>query len=432
MIKKALITISFLFVLLFVAVEAQNQEPVTYTLSDYRTEALNYSLQLKQSAATTKYYDANRKTARSNFFPQIDFAGSYQYTINNVEFFAGQNLEHDAYSVGVTAAQSIYSGGAVINRYKASLIEKEISKLNEELTYENIIHSADILYWTACANRDLLRLSEEFLRINQSLEKIVQERFDYGMVSRTDLLMIQSSTKDAEYSLSNIRNTYKISLQNLNIFMGKSPNAPIELSDSITGYVTLPVKYTYQNAIESRPEYSIASLNVKLQEKNINLTKSKYNPNLSIGFKEGWGTKMINIDGSNLFEHVAFAHLNIPLIRFGGRFSDVSAQKALLITKQLETQQVIDNIKKEMSNSWSSYVEYTRQIEIAQQGSQIAVRNLELNTLSYTEGKLPILDVLSAQQTWVQSYNRLINTWFNQKVAITDYNRAIGSGLSGK
>ena len=57
---------------------------------------------------------------------------------------------------------------------------------------------------------------------------------------------------------------------------------------------------------------------------------------------------------------------------------------------------------------------------------KIAEENLDLNTFSYTEGKLPIIDVLSAQVTWIQSYSSLIQTWLQQKVSLADYNKAIG------
>ena len=63
---------------------------------------------------------------------------------------------------------------------------------------------------------------------------------------------------------------------------------------------------------------------------------------------------------------------------------------------------------------------------MAEEACKIAEENLDLNTFSYTEGKLPIIDVLSAQVTWIQSYSSLIQTWLQQKVSLADYNKAIG------
>ena len=42
------------------------------------------------------------------------------------------------------------------------------------------------------------------------------------------------------------------------------------------------------------------------------------------------------------------------------------------------------------------------------------------------EGRLTILDVLSAQLTWVQAYTNLIQSYYEQKIALADYRKATG------
>ena len=74
-----------------------------------------------------------------------------------------------------------------------------------------------------------------------------------------------------------------------------------------------------------------------------------------------------------------------------------------------------DQISQEVANSWTSLTENTKQIDVAEEACKIAEENLDLNTFSYKEGKLPILDVLSAQLSWIQSYSSLIQTWYQQK-----------------
>jgi outer membrane protein TolC len=68
-------------------------------------------------------------------------------------------------------------------------------------------------------------------------------------------------------------------------------------------------------------------------------------------------------------------------------------------------------------------------IVVARDNYSIAQKNLDLNTFSYTEGNLTILDVLSAQITWVQSYSSLIQAMYNQKISIIDYSKAAAIDL---
>ena len=85
-----------------------------------------------------------------------------------------------------------------------------------------------------------------------------------------------------------------------------------------------------------------------------------------------------------------------------------------------------DQISQEVANSWTSLTENTKQIDVAEEACKIAEENLDLNTFSYKEGKLPILDVLSAQLSWIQSYSSLIQTWYQQKASLAQYNKAVG------
>ena len=91
-----------------------------------------------------------------------------------------------------------------------------------------------------------------------------------------------------------------------------------------------------------------------------------------------------------------------------------------------------DQISKEVAKAWTSLTENTRQISIAEENCKLAEENLDLNTFSYTEGKLTILDVLSAQLTWIQAYTNLIQSYYEQKIALADYRKATGIRYLGQ
>ena len=87
-------------------------------------------------------------------------------------------------------------------------------------------------------------------------------------------------------------------------------------------------------------------------------------------------------------------------------------------SSEYEKLQLIDNITQEIMTAWTNIVESASQIDIARANLEVARENLSLNTFSYNEGLLTILDVISAQLSWLQAYT-------NQKVAIAAYHKAI-------
>lgn len=415
--------------LLAVSLSLSAQEP-DLTITEYKNRVLEYSQQVKQSAEQRKSMQEAVKAAKTGFFPQVDLSGNFQYRINKYDMSFGDmasiSMDPKTYSVEAGVAQNIYDGGATYNKYKAAQVQKNIAEKSEELTIDNVIYAADVNYWSASAQKEMYEVMIQYVDIIKALRDLLVNRFDDGLISKTDLLQVEARLKDAELQKIGAYKSYQLALQNLNILMGIAPMDKIEVADSITTYLSLPLRMGMDEVMENRPEYSIANFQIDYQKRQLNLVKSKYNPKLAIGFKESWGTQMLNISGTTMWNSIAYASVSIPVFHWGARFKEVNSQKAVIRSQEFARQISIDQITKEVSNAWTNVTENTKQINVAESAVQIAVENLDLNTFSYNEGKLPILDVLSAQLNWIQSYSSLIQSWYQQKVSLADYNKAVG------
>ena len=402
------------------------------TAAEYKEKVLEYSRQIKQSSEERIAMQHAIKAAKTAFFPAVDFSGRYEYRINKYELGMGDGIpgiemDHNTYSLGATVSQPIYAGGQIYNNYKAAEIQGQIATEAEELTTDNIVYAADMNYWSVAARKGMYGVMTQYVDIVQELANVLTLRFQDGQISKTDLLQVQARLKEAELNKSAAYKDYQIALQNLNVLMGVPPMEPITITDSITMVLPLPMQVGESAALENRPDYLISKLNIEYQKRQINLSKAKYNPTLSVGFQGTWGTPMLNVKGSdNLWTPAVFASLKIPLFRWGARFKEVNSQKAVLRSKEYAMDNTRDQITQEVANAWTSLTENTKQIDVAEEACKIAEENLDLNTFSYNEGKLPIVDVLSAQLSWIQSYSSLIQTWYQQKASLAQYNKAIG------
>lgn len=409
-----------------------NAQDKPITAGDYKEKVLEYSRQIKQSAEERVAMQQAVKAAKTAFFPAVDFSGNYQYRINKYAMSMGDGIpgiemDHNTYSLGATVSQPIYAGGQIYNNYKATQIQGEIATKAEELTTDNIIYAADLNYWSAAAGKGMYEVMCQYVEIVQQLANVLTIRFEDGQISKTDLLQVQSRLKEAELNKSMAYKDYQIALQKLNVLMGVPPFTPVEIANAITLVQPLPLQVGEEAAMENRPDLMISKLNIDYQKRQINLSKAKYNPTLAVGFQGTWGTPMLNLKGSeNLWTPAVIASLKIPLFHWGARFKEVNAQKALLRSKEYAMDNTRDQISQEVANAWTSLTENTKQINVAEDACKIAEENLDLNTFSYNEGKLPILDVLSAQLSWIQSYSSLIQTWYQQKTSLAQYNKAVG------
>ncbi|MGL4518913.1 MAG: TolC family protein [Phocaeicola sp.] len=404
------------------------QTTVTYT--EFEQRMLEYSQTLKQSVAQRTAMQKAMQVAKTAFLPSVDGGGTYQYRINSLDLdFGGAKvgLDHNTYNLELGVSQPIYAGGTIHNSYQASKIQAQMADKSIELTTDNLIYAAQASYWGTAAQQEMYQTMSEYVATIQELVKILQYKYDDGLISKTDLIQMQARLKEAELQQSGSYQAYQVALQNMNVLMGVDPLAELTLGSSVAEVTPTIDHIGADVALAMRPDMKISQLDIDYQKRQIKLAAGKYNPTLAVGFKQSWGTQMINISGETVWNSNVYASLSVPILRWGARFKTVAAQKAVLLTKQYAMQDKQDQINKEVAQAWTNMNEYKRQLGLAKENCALAEENLELNTFSYTEGKLTILDVLSAQLTWIQAYSTLIQTQYQEKLSLADYRKAVGA-----
>lgn len=417
-----------IYLALFISLWAGMVSAQPLSVAQYRMKVLDYNQDVKTSQEAVKSALYSLKGIKTGFFPKLDVTGNYSYQVETLEFFPGTDLKHDNYGIEAGLVQNVYSGSAVRKQYDAAKLQHAIAQLGVEYTVDNMIYAADVNYWTVVANRDLYELSQRFVKIVGELYDIVNKRFEEGAISKTDVLMVQNRLKEAELQLNTSVMNYKTAVQALNIMMGAEAMAEVILSDSIQQTIWVPDQFSLEKALEKRADYQVALMDIQLAKLQTGMVKSKYLPQLAVGIKEKYGTTMINIDGSANFSTIAFAQLNVPVFHWGERRHNVRLSRTQEENKELERSKLRDQVSRELNKAWTSVSEIAKKLDIVYSSLDIAKSTLVLNTFSYNEGRLPILDVLSAQVSWLQAYTNVVSVNYQYKVALAEYVKALGSG----
>ena len=398
----------------------------TLSVEQYRQKVLEYNQDIQKSQQAVNGALYSLKGIKTGFFPKLDITGNYSYQLEKVEFLPGTDLKHDNYGVEAGLVQNVYSGSAVRKQYDVAKLQHAIAQLSVEHTVDNMIYAADVSYWSVAANRNLYELSEQFVQIVRELYEIVNKRFEEGAISKTDVLMVQNRLKEAELQLNTNSTNYKTALQSLNIMMGVEPDAAVVLTDSIQKVLWVPKQEGLNKALERRADYQSAIMGIEMAKLQTDMARSKYLPQLAVGIKEKYGTTLLNVDGKAQWATTAYAQINIPVFHWGEMRQNVRLSRTQEWTKELERSQLKDQVSKELNNAWLNVIEISKKLEIVYSSLDIAKDNLTLNTFSYNEGKLPIIDVLSAQVSWLQAYTNVVSVNYQYKVALAEYAKALG------
>lgn len=395
------------------------------TLKEYQNQVVDYSNSLKIADEKTAASLSKIKASRSGYFPSLDLDAGANYLVGMPKLM-GLELKDYTYNATLTLQQNVYAGGAVRNQTKAARIENQLTVLSREATLDNVIYVAQVTYWAFSASYEQLEISREYVRIVNTLFQVVKERFENGYVSRTDLLMVETRLNEAKIQETAAEKLYMSSLQNLNTRLGNDEIESFMAVDALFSIDSIDYSSTLEDALARRPDYLMAKTDVKLQEQLVRLSRSKFNPKFVVGIQGVYGTPTINVSGQGSLYGIAFASLNVPILAWGERRNTVAQAKSSAISAEWSLLDAKDVVNNDLSNSQISLRQSFQEATIAIANLLISQDNLELNTYSYAEGKLPILDVLQAQLSWIQAYTASVSSCYNYHTAVSAYYKALG------
>ena len=420
--KTQLITLS----LLLLGLTAEAQQP-SLSRETYRNKVEAYSQILKQQKLKTMAGTEARKIAHTGFLPKIDINADGTLNMSDLNAWnepVGEYRNHTYQGVFIVS-QPLYMGGALNAQHKIAQADERLNQLNEELTIDQIHYQSDAVYWNASASQAMLQAADKYQNIVKQQYDIIQDRFNDGMISRTDLLMISTRLKEAELQYIKARQNYRLALQKLNILMGEEPNNPVDSLYTIDA-ASAPVQIlSLENVLQRRADYESTEVNIMKSQAQRKAALSQFNPQLNMYFSGGWATATPNLGYDVSFNPIVGINLNIPIFRWGARFKTNRQQKAYINIQKLQQSYVADNINEELSAALTKLTETEYQVKTAKETMNLANENLDLVSFSYNEGKANMVDVLSAQLSWTQAYTNLINAYLSEKMAVAEYRKVI-------
>lgn len=396
------------------------QEPIT--VESYRDAVLRYDYDMKIAERLSESSFRDMRRTQAGFLPQLSASAGFEADFRRSRTDAGLAKPY-SFNVQPTVSQTVYAGGKVRNAYRRAQTDYEISLCSASDAGLQTVYAAEYGYWNLAADIALLEAARRYVGIIESLLGVVDSRFEDGYISKSDVLMVRARKNEAQYSLRTQERIYFSSLHDFNIRMGSDPSAAVALADSILTWVRLPVRRSVDEILRSRPDYMAARLQIRGREYDVHLAGADFYPSVSAGVTGVWNTLSPNLTGSTRVDGYAFVRLSVPIFGWGQRRNSILSASALAESARLEMLRLEDEIARQESDAWSVIVESAMQLRQSYDGLSIAAENLSLSTFAYNEGQLTVLDVLSAQLSWIQIYTNTISAARALRLAIADYRR---------
>ena len=304
--------------------------------------------------------------------------------------------------------------------------EKELASNESDRIKSNTLHDADIYYWNAVAQHELVFVAQAFRTSIQQLVDVVRHRVEVEYIDRNDLLMAEVKLNDADFQLLQTRDNAEIARLALNSFAGVNPSDTLPIDHSVIALKQfIPLSDEIDNAITSRPEYRIAKNKIELQESSRKIADAHFLPQFHIGVDGSYSSPGYNFKSDLDPNYAIYAKLSIPLFEWGKRKSTRNASSYAINMAQQNLSKTQDKIRLEIQTAHYNYKQAIDKVELTESSLSKASESEQMAMERYKEGNVSIVEVINAQLYHQQAQVNYIQSKLNAQMAKTDFERAI-------
>ncbi|PQJ16092.1 TolC family protein [Aureicoccus marinus] len=431
------ILVTLVLVLGFFQAHAQ-EEPTSFSLQ----EAIDYALKYNYSIlnADRDLLDAQKQKWEviASGLPQISAAVSYQnqlkQPVNQIpaEFFGGEPGtfaevvfgQPQSVTAFATLTQQIFDGSYIVG-VQATQTFLRYSENNKKKTDQEVLQSVVEAYGNVLLAQESVLIFRKNLA---TLEKNLYETkriFENGLGDQESVDQLQITFTSVENQLKNAERLEKITLQMLNVLLGREVGSELVLTDKLNELTQSQINYNLLESdlvLENNIDYQIVENLNDQRRLELKLAKSRALPTLNAfvnyGFS-GFGEQFnfLQREQDWFASSVLGIDLRVPIFSSLGR--SASTQRAKIAyekakTQKKETEQLI---WLQHETAKSNYILAIEEYNTSKKNLELAERIEGQNQVKYSEGVASSFELrqaqtqlYSAQQEYLQNMVRVINS----------------------
>ena len=425
----------------------------TYTLEQLLDSARHNNITLRNAQRGIDAAQQQRKEAFTKYFPTVSGTGTWfnanrgmaKMDVNPSEYISPElgaalatSLPAEALAAmgspisvsmikngtiaGINAVQPVFAGGQIINGNKLAKIGEDVSRLQFQLSENEVEKQTEQYYWQIVSLQEKLKTIAAVETMLSDIHKDVDVAVRAGVAMRNDLLQVQLRQNNTESQKLKLQNGLSIVRLLLAQFCGLSSDSfTVSMGDAFT-VASIPQQQDHLQALLQTPEYQLLQKQVEAASLQKKMVIGQNLPTIAVGA----GYNYHNLLDNNRTFGMIFATVSVPI-------SDWWGGSHAIKRKKIEYQKAIDEqhdkaqlLQIRMQNAWNSVVESRLQLDIAQRSIEQAEENLRLNRDYYRAGTSKMSDLLEAQLLYQQSLDRRTDAYADYQNKLLEYRQATG------
>jgi outer membrane protein len=385
---------------------------------------------LEAERARLRAIDEEISQARSNFLPSLtgDLDTGYRKINPKLKggapaLVAGTRTHHPG-TYGLSLNQTLFRGFRTLNAIREA--EANIKSGRETLrsVQQTTLLDAVIAYMDVLRDQAIVRLREGNVRVLSEQLKATKDRFEVGEVTKTDVAQAEARRSGATSQLSLAQSNFKTSRAIYERVIGHPPSNLIE-PNPIDSLLPHALQAAMRTSEDENPNISAALFAEQASRYVIKQIIGEMLPEVSIEARiQDTMEPTLGLDRES--QHTLFGRVTVPLYSRGEPSSRARAARQINQQRQKEIDDARAEIRAFVIAAWGRLVSARAQIE--SDLAQVSANKIALNGVKEEEkvGQRTILDVLDAEQEFLDSQVTLVSTKRDKVVAAYGLLSAIG------
>ncbi len=409
-----------------------------WTLDDCISHAKTHNIDILRQQLQNLSLKEDITVAKGNYFPDFSFNASEGISFTRGAFNASTGITTSSSNftnLGFNTSVTLFSG----NRNNYTLQQAKLAVQKGEIDIERFALDLSLQitnqYLQVLFNKGLLGIALEQKDISDQEVKRLTKLHEAALRSKSELLQIQSTNATDIKNVVEAQNTLNNSLIQLKQLLDINNIDGFDISEiNVSTYdaqaVFVDPNTVFENALQNNPTIAATSLQYKIDEKNIKISKSALYPSLSLN--AGYSTSFFGIEGGNnlFFEQLRNNQtqnislgLNVPIFsRFSTRSNIDKAKVALELTKTELTNQKSE-LKNRIAIAHNDVMTAKAVLKAAETASQAQTEVFTIDQQKYREGYMTSEDYLLSKGNYVRAESELERAKYDYifKLKVLDY-----------
>ena len=403
-------------------IQISKEDTNSITASNYGVLSLNSNISRTNHAG---YVFMGKLSSREATFKDFGFSQMNE-GINTTPKDLNYPGDRTAINNFVSYDLPLFTGFKLENYKDISKLQEKANEILYNLDKKNLELEVLKAYNGAVLSKDYLKTMKNAQKNIEFIHNSAQEFHKNGLVTKIDVNEAKVYMLNVNSKLVEAENNFNLSLAYLKFLTSN------ELINDVEGIQNIYFDFEneeelYKKALEKRDEVSLQKISIDANNKNIDIQKSSYYPQVFTHLEYGVNDNRFTSDQDKDYY---MALLGISLTIFdGSRSALVEKAKLEELKSKLDYEKLKDGIKLELEKAMLNYKAKQGILKEKIEAKELANEVLNQAKLQYKNRLISMTTLLNQETNYEKSQTMLLEAIYENSLALANLNLVLGKNI---